>query len=175
MSDTAPEASPQTAPAAERTYYLVDGSGFIFRAFHTIPMRVRKADGAPTNAVYGFSAMLMRLLADISADYITVVFDASSTTFRNEIYPDYKANRDEPPEELVPQFPVIRDAVAAFGLASVELEGYEADDIIATYCRLARDERAKVVIVSSDKDLMQLVGDGVTMFDPMKNKAIDVA
>ena len=175
MSDTAPEASPQTAPAAERTYYLVDGSGFIFRAFHTIPMRVRKADGAPTNAVYGFSAMLMRLLADISADYIAVVFDASSTTFRNEIYPDYKANRDEPPEELVPQFPVIRDAVAAFGLASVELEGYEADDIIATYCRLARDERAKVVIVSSDKDLMQLVGDGVTMFDPMKNKAIDVA
>ena len=175
MSDTAPEASSQTAPAAERTYYLVDGSGFIFRAFHTIPMRVRKADGAPTNAVYGFSAMLMRLLADISADYIAVVFDASSTTFRNEIYPDYKANRDEPPEELVPQFPVIRDAVAAFGLASVELEGYEADDIIATYCRLARDEGAKVIIVSSDKDLMQLVGGGITMFDPMKNKTIDVA
>ena len=163
------------AKAPTRTYHLVDGSGFIFRAFHTIPMRVRKSDGMPTNAVYGFSSMIMRLLADLEADHLAVIFDASEHTFRNEIYADYKANRDEPPAELVPQFPVIRDAVAAFGLPCVEVRGYEADDIIATYCRLAREEGAEAIIVSSDKDLMQLVGDGVSMFDPMKNKAIDAA
>ena len=173
MSDAAIPA--EVTPAADvPTYYLVDGSGFIFRAFHTIPMRVRKGDGLPTNAVYGFASMVMRLLADINADHIAVVFDASSHTFRNEIYPDYKANRSDPPEELVPQFPLIREATAAFGLPCIEVEGYEADDIIATYCRLARVAGAKVVVVSSDKDLMQLVGDGVTMFDPMKNRPIDV-
>ena len=158
---------------SQRTYYLVDGSGFIFRAFHTIPMRIRKVDGTPTNAVYGFSSMLMKLLADVNADHIAVVFDASSHTFRNELYDLYKANRDEPPEELRPQFPLVRDAARAFGLPVVEVDGYEADDIIATYAKLARERGDKAIIVSSDKDLMQLVGDGVTMLDPMKNKPID--
>ncbi|MCB9958881.1 MAG: DNA polymerase I [Rhodospirillaceae bacterium] len=178
MSDPAATAAipAEVTPAKDvPTYYLVDGSGFIFRAFHTIPMRVRKADGKPTNAVYGFAAMFMKLLADIDAERVAVIFDASSKTFRNEIYPDYKAHRPDPPEELVPQFPLIRKATAAFGLPCIELEGYEADDIIATYCRQARAAGAKVVIVSSDKDLMQLVGAGVTMFDPMKNLPIDTA
>ena len=163
------------ATQSARTYYLVDGSGFIFRAFHTIPMRIRKADGAPTNAVYGFAAMLMKLLDDLKADHIAVIFDASEKTFRNDLYEDYKANRDAPPEELVPQFPLIRDAVAAFGLPCVELKGWEADDIIATYARQAREAGDSAVVVSSDKDLMQLVDDRVTMFDPMKNKPIDIA
>lgn len=154
------------------TYYLVDGSGFIFRAFHTIPMRVRKADGMPTNAVYGFCAMLMKLLADIKADHIACIFDASGESFRNRLYDQYKANRDEPPEELRPQFPLIREASRAFGLATIEIDDYEADDIIATYCRLAREAGHKAVVVSSDKDLMQLVGGGIEMFDPMKNKPI---
>ncbi|WP_366658105.1 DNA polymerase I [Fodinicurvata sp. EGI_FJ10296] len=167
---------PETALPAQsgRTYYLVDGSGYIFRAFHTIPMRVRKADGVPTNAVYGFCSMVMKLLADIDAEYIGVIFDASRHNFRNDIYDAYKANRDEPPEELRPQFGLIREATAAFGLASIERDGFEADDIIATFARQARERGDKVIIVSSDKDLMQLVGDGVTMMDPMKNVVIDV-
>ena len=176
MADTAPAIPAAVAPDGEKpTYYLVDGSGFIFRAFHTIPMRVRKSDGVPTNAVYGFAAMVMKLLADIDAERVAVIFDADSHTFRNDIYDAYKANRSDPPEELVPQFGLIRDTTAAFGLPCIEVTGYEADDIIATYCREARAAGAKVVVVSSDKDLMQLVGDGVTMFDPMKNKPIDQA
>jgi len=158
----------------EHPLFLVDGSGFIFRAFHTIPMRIRASDGTPTNAVYGFASMLMKLLADLEAERIAVIFDASAHTFRNELYDLYKANRDEPPEELRPQFALIRDAARAFGLPVIEREGYEADDIIATYCRLARERGEKAVIVSSDKDLMQLVGNGVTMMDPMKNVAIDI-
>ncbi|MEE8272631.1 MAG: DNA polymerase I, partial [Alphaproteobacteria bacterium] len=157
---------------ADRTYYLVDGSGFIFRAFHALPAMTRKSDGVPINAVYGFTGMLLKLLTDLNADHIAVIFDAAQENFRNDIYPEYKANRAETPEELVPQFPIIREATAAFSLPALELEGFEADDIIATYCRLAREQGAKAVIVSSDKDLMQLVGDGVTMFDPMKNKDI---
>ena len=157
-----------------RVYYLVDGSGFIFRAFHTIPMRVRKSDGTPTNAVYGFCGMLMKLLADINASYVAVVFDASKTSFRNTLYDQYKAHRPDPPEELVPQFSLIRDAVRAFGLPCVELEGFEADDVIATYARQAQAAGDRVVVVSSDKDLMQLVGDGITMFDPMKDRTIDI-
>ncbi|MEO3434790.1 DNA polymerase I [Inquilinus sp. CAU 1745] len=166
----------ETGPAAgPRTYYLVDGSGFIFRAFHALPMMNRRSDGVPVNAVYGYANMLLKLLADIKADHVAVVFDASRENFRNAIYADYKANRAEPPEELIPQFPLIREATLAFELPMVEKEGYEADDLIATYCRLAKEEGSKVVIVSSDKDLMQLVGDGVTMLDPIKNKVIDEA
>ncbi|MEQ8967488.1 MAG: DNA polymerase I [Azospirillaceae bacterium] len=167
---------PEAAPAAggQKTYYLVDGSGFIFRAFHALPMMTRKADGLPVNAVYGFTNMLLKLLADLKADHVAVIFDAARENFRNEIYPDYKANRDEPPEELRPQFALIRAATEAFSLPVVEMEGYEADDLIATYCRQARAEGAKVVVVSSDKDLMQVVGDGVTMLDPMKNTVVDV-
>ena len=177
MSSTADPATTAAPDAAGPdtdgpTYYLVDGSGFIFRAFHTIPMRVRKSDGMPTNAVYGFCAMLMKLLADIKADHVACIFDASGESFRNRIYDPYKANRDEPPEELRPQFPLIREASRAFGLATIEVDDYEADDIIATYCRLAREAGHRAVVVSSDKDLMQLVGDRVDMFDPMKNKPI---
>ena len=165
------------APASDGTptYYLIDGSGFIFRAFHALPMMTRRSDGTPVNAVYGFTAMLMKLLGDLGAHHMAVVFDAARENFRNEIYPDYKANRDEPPEELRPQFGLIRAATEAFSLPAIEVEGYEADDIIATYCRLARERGARAVVVSSDKDLMQLVGKGVSMWDPTKAKPIDEA
>ncbi len=163
------------SPSEERTYYLVDGSGFIFRAFHALPAMNRKSDGVPINAVYGFTGMLLKLIADIQADHIAVIFDAKQENFRNDIYPEYKANRSETPEELIPQFPLIREATAAFNLPQLEMEGFEADDIIATYCRLARERGDKAVVVSSDKDLMQLVGEGVAMMDPMKNKDIGPA
>ncbi len=151
--------------------YLVDGSGFIFRAFHALPMLTRP-DGTPVNAVLGFSNMLLKLLADARAEAVAVVFDSKRLNFRNEFYPDYKAHRPEPPEELKPQFALIREATEAFCLPCLELEGYEADDLIATYARLAQEAGRPVTIVSSDKDLMQLVRPGVGMFDPMKNKAI---
>ncbi|HYF85793.1 DNA polymerase I [Azospirillum sp.] len=151
--------------------YLVDGSGFIFRAFHALPMLTRP-DGTPVNAVLGFSNMLLKLLADARAEAVAVVFDSKRLNFRNEFYPDYKAHRPEPPEELKPQFALIREATEAFCLPCLELEGYEADDLIATYARLAQEAGRQVTIVSSDKDLMQLVRPGVGMFDPMKNKAI---
>lgn len=151
--------------------YLVDGSGFIFRAFHALPMLTRP-DGTPVNAVLGFSNMLLKLLADAKAEAVAVVFDSKRLNFRNEFYPDYKAHRPEPPEELKPQFALIREATEAFCLPCLELEGFEADDLIATYARLAQEAGRQVTIVSSDKDLMQLVRPGVGMFDPMKNKAI---
>jgi len=158
-----------------KTYYLIDGSGYIFRAFHALPMMMRKSDGLPVNAVYGFTNMLIRLLADLDADHLAVIYDASERGFRKEIYPAYKAQRPDPPEELIPQFPLIRATSEAFNLPGIEIEGFEADDIIATYARMAREEGSRVVIVSSDKDMMQLVGDGVTMLDPLKNKPIDAA
>ena len=151
--------------------YLVDGSGFIFRAFHGLPPMTR-SDGTPTNAVFGFCTMLMKLLDDTEADHIAVVFDTARKTFRNDIYPEYKAHRPPPPEELIPQFALVRDAVKAFNVASVEMEGYEADDLIATYAREAAEQGAEVTIVSSDKDLMQLVNDRIALFDAMKNKVI---
>jgi DNA polymerase-1 len=157
-----------------RHLYLVDGSGFIFRAFHALPPMSNPA-GVPVNAVFGFINMLMKLLTDSDADHLVVIFDAGRETFRNEIYPDYKANRPELPEELIPQFSLIRDAVRAFNVSCVEMAGFEADDLIATYARLAADQGAKVTIVSSDKDLMQLVGGSVGMFDPMKNRQIGPA
>ncbi len=165
-------ATPADAPVPDRSgLYLVDGSGFIFRAFHALPMMTRP-DGTPVNAVMGFSNMLLKLLADIKAEAVAVVFDSKRLNFRNDFYPDYKAHRPPAPEELVPQFALIREATDAFCLPSLELEGYEADDLIATYARLARDAGRAVTIVSSDKDLMQLVGPGIGMFDPMKNKTI---
>ena len=162
---------------AKKHLYLVDGSGYIFRAFHAIPVSAFvRSDGVHTNAVNGFCNMVLRLIesaqADGAADYLAVIFDASSETFRNEIYPDYKANRDEPPEELRPQFGLIRDATRAFGLPSIEMQGFEADDLIATYARIAVEAGIDVTIVSSDKDLMQLVRDGVRMHDPMKDRPI---
>ena len=159
--------------------YLVDGSGFIFRAFHALPPLTRKSDGVPIGAVSGFCNMLWKLVADAKEDsegaptHMAVVFDASSKTFRNDLYGEYKANRPDLPEDLKPQFPLIRDAVRAFSIACVEQEGYEADDLIATYTKEARDAGARVTIVSSDKDLMQLVGPTVVMFDGMKNNVID--
>ncbi len=153
--------------ATPKHVYLIDGSGFIFRAFHALPPMTRP-DGTPVNAVYGFCNMLMKLIDSTDADCIAVIFDTARTTFRNDIYPEYKANRDEPPEELAPQFEIVREAARAYGLPALELAGYEADDLIATYARLGIEAGADVTIVSSDKDLMQLVGDKVTMLDPMK-------
>jgi DNA polymerase I len=168
----APTADLDVAAAPDRSgLYLVDGSGFIFRAFHALPMMTRP-DGTPVNAVLGFSNMLLKLLADVKAEAVAVVFDSARLNFRNEFYPDYKAHRPETPEELKPQFALIREATDAFCLPSLELDGYEADDLIATYARLAQEAGRPVTIVSSDKDLMQLVGPGVAMYDPMKNKHI---
>ncbi|MCB9930893.1 MAG: DNA polymerase I [Alphaproteobacteria bacterium] len=154
--------------------FLVDGSGFIFRAFHALPPMARK-DGTPVNAVYGFCSMLMKLLEDTDADHIAVVFDTSRKTFRTAIYPDYKAHRPPPPEELIPQFALIRDAVRAFNLPCIELDGYEADDLIATYAKQAAAKGAEVTIVSSDKDLMQLIDDRISMLDPMKLQTLSYA
>ena len=155
-------------------FYLVDGSGFIFRAFHALPPMSRP-DGTPTNAVFGFTNMLIKLIEDLHADHCAVIFDTSRKTFRSEIYDQYKAQRPPAPEELIPQFDLIRQAVKAFNVASLEMDGFEADDLIATYARLAQESGAEVTIVSSDKDLMQLVGPDVTMYDPMKNREIGAA
>ncbi len=156
--------------------HLIDGSAYIFRAYHALPPLTRKSDGMPVGAVAGFCNILFRYVennkgAD-AATHLAVIFDHSSKTFRNEIYPAYKANRPEPPEDLRPQFVLTRDATRAFSIPCIEIEGYEADDIIATLSCQAREAGARVTIVSSDKDLMQLVGGGVEMLDPMKNKRI---
>jgi DNA polymerase-1 len=157
--------------------HLVDGSAFIFRAYHALPPLTRKSDGLPIGAVSGFCNMLWnQIIKDHGADaptHAAVVFDKGSHTFRNDLYDLYKANRDEMPEDLRPQIPLTRDATRAFNLACLELEGYEADDIIATLARQAREAGGRVTIISSDKDLMQLVGGGVEMFDAMKNARID--
>lgn len=160
--------------------YLIDGSGYLFRAYHALPPLSRKSDGLPTGAVSGYCNMLWKLLEDMKGGeaptHLAVIFDAGKHTFRNDIYPAYKANRPPPPEDLIPQFPLVRDATRAFGVACVELPGFEADDLIATYARLAREAGARATIVSSDKDLMQLVVDGaVQLFDGMKNKPIGSA
>jgi len=156
--------------------YLIDGSGYIFRAFHALPPLTRPSDGLPVGAVHGFCGMLWKLLQDSRKSsgptHIVVLFDYSEKTFRNEIYQDYKAHRPPAPEELVPQFSLIRDAVKAFNIACIEQNGYEADDLIATYARHALAAGGDVTIVSSDKDLMQLVGPGVSMLDTMKNRSI---
>jgi DNA polymerase-1 len=156
--------------------YLIDGSGYIFRAFHALPPLTRPSDGLPVGAVHGFCGMLWKLMQDsrksAGPTHIAVVFDYSEKTFRNEIYKDYKAHRPPMPEELIPQFRVIRDAVKAFNIACIEQDGFEADDLIATYARDAIAAGGDVTIVSSDKDLMQLVGPGVTMLDTMKNRSI---
>jgi DNA polymerase-1 len=166
VADT--DRQPSATAAGQRHLYLVDGSGYIFRAFYALPPMTRK-DGTPVNAVYGFTNMLIKLLEDTGADRLAVIFDASEHTFRNQLYADYKANRDETPPELAPQFALIRDAVRAFNLPCIELNGFEADDLIASYAKAALAAGDDVTIVSSDKDLMQLVRDGVRMVDPMKD------
>ena len=160
--------------AAPHHVFLIDGSGFIFRAYHALPPLTR-SDGTPVAAVLGFSNMLAKLLSETDADHIAVVFDASGTTFRNRLYDAYKANRGAAPEDLVPQFALVREATDAFGVCRIELSDFEADDLIATYARHAVESGADVTIVSSDKDLMQLVGDKVTMLDPIRNRAIGEA
>ncbi|HKK84884.1 MAG TPA: 5'-3' exonuclease H3TH domain-containing protein, partial [Roseovarius sp.] len=159
--------------------HLIDGSAFIFRAYHALPPLTRKSDGIPIGAVSGFCNMLQRYIDGNSTGndaptHIAVIFDKGSHTFRNDLYDQYKANRDEMPEDLRPQIPLTRRATEAFNIACKEIEGYEADDIIATLSCQAREAGGRVTIVSSDKDLMQLVGDGVEMFDAMKNRRIDV-
>src|SRR5580700_9512013 len=151
-----------------QTLYLIDGSGFIFRAFHALPDLTR-ADGVHIGAVLGFCNILQKLLGDLKAENIAVIFDAGRKTFRNEIYADYKAHRPPPPDELIPQFALIREATKAFGLPCLEKPGYEADDLIAAYARAAHEKRVAVRIVSSDKDLMQLIRPGVEMYDPLKS------
>ncbi|MDB5420333.1 MAG: polymerase, partial [Brevundimonas sp.] len=156
--------------------YLIDASAYIFRAYHALPPLTRKSDGLPVGAVQGYCNMLWKLLQDMKgADgptHLAAIFDHSEKTFRNTLYDQYKAHRPPAPEDLVPQFPLVREATAAFGVHCVELPGYEADDLIATYACKVRDLGGECVIVSSDKDLMQLIGDGVIMFDPMKDKRL---
>jgi len=161
--------------------FLVDGSGYIFRAYHALPPLTRKSDNLPVGAVSGFCNMLWKLMKDarntdvgIVPTHFAVIFDYSSKTFRNDLYAEYKANRSAPPEDLIPQFGLIRQATKAFELPCIEMEGYEADDLIATYCRLAREAGGDATIVSSDKDLMQLVGPSVSMYDPMKDRQIGI-
>ena len=151
--------------------FLIDGSGFIFRAYHALP-KFNRRDGTPTGAVLGFCNMLLKLLEDTDAEYIAVIFDAGRKTFRNDLYAEYKAHRPEAPEDLVPQFALIRDAVRAFNVSCVEAPGFEADDLIATYAKVAAASGADVTILSSDKDLMQLVGGPVMMQDPIKGSRI---
>ena len=170
-----PEGEP--VPIAKGSHvYLIDGSGYIFRAFHALPPLTRPSDGLPVGAVHGFCAMLWKLLQDSRKSsgptHLAVIFDASEKTFRNEIYKDYKAHRPPAPEELVPQFPLIRAAVKAFNVACIEQDGFEADDLIATYAKRAVAAGGEATIVSSDKDMMQLIGPGIVMLDTMKNRTI---
>ncbi|MEE2691059.1 MAG: DNA polymerase I [Pseudomonadota bacterium] len=166
----------KSAASSPIRLYLVDGSGYLFRAYHALPPLTRKSDGLPVGAVSGYSNMLYKLLCDMTDEHdpthLAVIFDHSAKTFRNDLYPEYKAHRPEPPEDLVPQFPLVRDATRAFNVACIEMEGFEADDIIASYARHVEKLGGEVVIISSDKDLMQLVSDRVSLFDTMKNRRI---
>ncbi len=172
--------SPTSRPVKKGDHvFLVDGSGYIFRAYHAIRFEPRTPDGTHVNAVYGFCNMLWKLLKEMKPDerptHLAVVFDKSEKTFRTEMYKEYKAHRPPPPDDLIPQFPLIRDAVRAFEIPCLEQAGYEADDLIATYARMACEAGATVTIVSSDKDLMQLVNDCVLMYDTMKDARIGIS
>src|SRR6266436_4516040 len=170
---------PVKAPAKGDHIFLVDGSSYIFRAYHALPPLNRKSDGLQVNAVLGFCNMLWKLLRDMPEDnrptHLAIVFDKSEITFRNKLYPDYKAHRPPAPDDLIPQFAPIREAVRAFDLPCLEQVGFEADDLIATYARIAGERGATTTIVSSDKDLMQLVTDKVTMYDTMKDRRIGIS
>src|SRR5882762_3284081 len=175
---TLPKPVAAKAPAKGDHVFLVDGSSYIFRAYHALPPLNRKSDGLQVNAVLGFCNMLWKLLRDMKPEerptHLAVVFDKSERTFRNELYADYKAHRPDAPSDLIPQFPLIRDAVRAFDIPCLEMIGFEADDLIATYARQACEVGANVTIVSSDKDLMQLVNDCVVMYDTMKDRRIGI-
>src|SRR5712675_2799977 len=159
--------------------FLVDGSSYIFRAYHALPPLNRKSDGLQVNAVLGFCNMLWKLLRDMPPDdrptHLAIIFDKSEVTFRNKLYPDYKAHRPPAPDDLIPQFGLIRDAVRAFDLPCLEQAGFEADDLIATYARQAGELGATATIVSSDKDLMQLVNECVVLYDTMKDTRTGIA
>jgi len=174
----APAKAPAKAPGKGDHVFLVDGSSYIFRAYHALPPLNRKSDGLQVNAVLGFCNMLWKLLRDMPEDnrptHLAIVFDKSEVTFRNKLYPDYKAHRPPAPDDLIPQFKFIRDAVRAFDLPCLEQDGFEADDLIATYARIATGRGATTTIVSSDKDLMQLVTDKVVMYDTMKDRRIGI-
>src|SRR3954454_4063093 len=182
MPKTSPTASPKPAavkaPAKGDHVFLVDGSSYIFRAYHALPPLNRKSDGLQVNAVLGFCNMLWKLLREMPPDnrptHLAIVFDKSEITFRNKLYPDYKAHRPPAPDDLIPQFALIREAVRAFDLPCLEQGGFEADDLIATYARLAGESGATTTIVSSDKDLMQLVAGKVTMYETMKDRRIGI-
>jgi DNA polymerase-1 len=182
MPKTAPKAAAKPvaakAPAKGDHVFLVDGSSYIFRAYHALPPLNRKSDGLQVNAVLGFCNMLWKLLRDMPEDnrptHLAIIFDKSEITFRNKLYPDYKAHRPPAPDDLIPQFALIREAVRAFDLPCLEQVGFEADDLIATYVRIACERGASATIVSSDKDLMQLVTDCVTMYDTMKDRRIGI-
>src|SRR5881396_3826987 len=167
------------APKKGDHVFLVDGSSYIFRAYHALPPLNRKSDGLQVNAVLGFCNMLWKLLREMPEDnrptHLAIIFDKSEVTFRNKIYPEYKAHRPPAPDDLIPQFGLIRDAVRAFDLPCLEQAGFEADDLIATYVRQACERGATATIVSSDKDLMQLVTDCVHMYDTMKDRRIGIA
>jgi len=174
-ADTSPAPAPSDQPPVR--LYLVDGSGYIFRAYHALPPLTRKSDGMPVGAVQGFCNMLWKLLVEMRTapdgpTHLAVIFDQSGKTFRNDLYPAYKAHRPPAPEDLIPQFALVREATRAFGVPAIELANYEADDLIASYATHVRDRGGEAVIVSSDKDLMQLVGDRVMMLDTMKNLKI---
>jgi DNA polymerase-1 len=176
-SKSAPANNPAGRPLKKGDHlFLVDGSGYIFRAYHALPPLTRKSDGLQVNAVLGFCNMLWKLLAEMKPEerptHLAVVFDKSEKTFRSDFYPEYKAHRPDAPADLIPQFPLIRAAVRAFEIPCLEQAGFEADDLIATYARLACEAKATTTIVSSDKDLMQLVGNGVIMYDTMKDRRI---
>src|SRR5882757_7866054 len=192
MPKSAPKAAAKPAPAAKAPakapaknpgkgdhVFLVDGSSYIFRAYHALPPLNRKSDGLQVNAVLGFCNMLWKLLRDMPEDdrptHLAIIFDKSEITFRNKLYPDYKAHRPPAPDDLIPQFALIREAVRAFDLPCLEQAGFEADDLIATYARQACERGATATIVSSDKDLMQLVTDKVVMYDTMKDRRIAMA
>ncbi|GBF26099.1 DNA polymerase I [bacterium MnTg02] len=173
----AQQSTPSAAVKPGDHVFLVDGSSYIFRAYHALPPLTRRSDSLPVGAVSGFCNMLWKLLQEgdpsrqaVFPTHLAVIFDAKGKTFRNEIYEDYKANRPEPPEDLIPQFGLIRDAVRAFNVACVEQVGYEADDLIAAYVATARANGADVTIIGSDKDLMQLIGEGVAMVDTLNMK-----
>ena len=177
---TAAPRPPHRAPSRKATTsFWSTALGYIFRAYHALPPLNRKSDGLQVNAVLGFCNMLWKLLRDMKPEdkptHLAVIFDKSEHTFRNELYKDYKAHRPDAPADLIPQFPLIREAVRAFDIPCLEMLGFEADDLIATYARQACEVGANVTIVSSDKDLMQLVNDCVIMYDTMKDKKIGVA
>src|SRR5215813_14389751 len=177
MTITEDKAKATPRPVAKGDHvYLIDGSGYIFRAYHALPPLTRPSDGLPVGAVHGFCGMLWKLLREAGElsppTHIAAIFDLSEHTFRNDLYADYKAHRPDMPDDLVPQFPLIREAVKAFNVACIEQKGYEADDLIATYAREAIAKGGDVTIVSSDKDLMQLIEPGIAMLDTMKNKRI---